>query len=138
MAWFYAAEWPTFAPPLTTGGEGARLVYDPIAGESLELAVGAAAKGALILEYGVLSSQPTIIPMMDAFRKYLTIKIYDVHEVMDDQELLTRGLDYIFDHLASGVLKPAISKVFPLAEITAAHEYMEAGSQIGKIVVTAD
>ena len=121
-----------------TGGAGARVVYDPIAGESLAEVVPAAAKGGLILEYGVLSDRPTVIPMMEAFLKYLTIKVYDVHQVLEDPELLASGLNYVFDGLSSGKLKPVVSKIFPLDGIAEAHEYMEAGTQIGKIVVTAD
>lgn len=121
-----------------TGGAGARVVYDPIAGESLKEVVATAAKGALILEYGVLSDQPTVIPMMEAFLKYLTIKIYDVHEILENAKLLASGIQYIFERLGSGVLKPVISKTFPLDRIVEAHEYMEAGSQIGKIIVTTD
>ena len=38
--------------------------------------------------------------------------------------------------LASGNLKPVISKTFPLAQIVEAHRYLESNQQVGKIVVT--
>ncbi|MCJ2188443.1 zinc-dependent alcohol dehydrogenase family protein [Novosphingobium beihaiensis] len=120
-----------------TGGAGARIIYDPVAGDTLEALVACAAKGATLFAYGILSDQPTVLPMLDAFRKYLTIKVYDVHEVIEDRTLLEQGLDYLFTAFESGALVPVISRTFPLEEIVAAHRYMEAGHQVGKVVVTA-
>ena len=40
--------------------------------------------------------------------------------------------------LAEGVFRPVVDRVFPLAEIDAAHRYMEADSHLGKIVLTLD
>ena len=41
-----------------------------------------------------------------------------------------------FDLVMSGRAKPVIDKVFPLSEARAAHERLEAGEQLGKIVLT--
>jgi NADPH:quinone reductase-like Zn-dependent oxidoreductase len=41
----------------------------------------------------------------------------------------------VYELVKSGRAKPAIDKVFPLAEARAAHERMEAGEQFGKIVL---
>jgi len=38
--------------------------------------------------------------------------------------------------VAQGRLKPIVDKVFPLQECAAAHEYLEAGKQFGKVVLT--
>jgi NADPH:quinone reductase-like Zn-dependent oxidoreductase len=37
--------------------------------------------------------------------------------------------------VAEGELRPAMDRVFPLAEAAAAHQRMEAGEHIGKIVL---
>jgi len=37
--------------------------------------------------------------------------------------------------VASGRFKPTVDRVFPLAEATAAHAYLESGSQFGKVVL---
>lgn len=37
--------------------------------------------------------------------------------------------------IEAGKIKPVVDKIFPLAEAGAAHEYMEAGAHIGKIVL---
>jgi NADPH:quinone reductase-like Zn-dependent oxidoreductase len=41
----------------------------------------------------------------------------------------------VFDLVASGRVKPVIDTVYPLGEARAAHERMEAGEQLGKIVL---
>ncbi len=41
-----------------------------------------------------------------------------------------------YDLIAAGKAKPVVDEVFPLADARAAHERMEAGSQLGKIVLS--
>ena len=41
-----------------------------------------------------------------------------------------------YELVASGKAEPVIDEVFPLEEARAAHERMEAGEQLGKIVLT--
>ena len=40
--------------------------------------------------------------------------------------------------IANGRAKPIVDRVFPLAETRAAHEYLEAGEQLGKVVLRID
>jgi len=40
-----------------------------------------------------------------------------------------------YELVASGAAKPIVDKVFPLADAAAAHEYLEAGKQFGKVVL---
>ena len=51
-------------------------------------------------------------------------------------ERFERSKNWIFDHLASGELKPIIARTFTLDQIVDAHRFMESNEQIGKIVVT--
>ena len=45
-------------------------------------------------------------------------------------------LQTVMKLVATGQLKPIVDRVFPLAEAAAAHAYLEAGSQFGKVVLT--
>jgi NADPH2:quinone reductase len=47
-------------------------------------------------------------------------------------------IDKIFAHMRAQTLKPKIAKVFPFAEIAAAHGLMEKNTANGKIVVTLE
>jgi NADPH:quinone reductase-like Zn-dependent oxidoreductase len=119
-----------------TGGKGAWVVFDPVAGKGLEALAAATAASGIIFEYGALSGEATPFPLFPVLGKHLTIKGYTLFEVVSDSSGFVKAKQYVFDHLASGVFKPRIDKTFTLAEIVEAHRYMESNAQIGKIVVT--
>ena len=119
-----------------TGGKGADLIFDAVAGPLLETLAEAAASGAMILEYGALSPAPTILPLLAALKKGLTVRGYTLFELVKDAESLARGKEYIYRGLGSGALKPLIDRTFTLDAIVDAHRYMESNQQRGKIVVT--
>jgi NADPH:quinone reductase-like Zn-dependent oxidoreductase len=119
-----------------TGGKGARVIFDPIAGEGIELLAQAAATGGTIFEYGALATGPTPFPLFAALGKGLSVRGYTLREVFSDPKLRTKAEQYVFDHVQVGDFKPRIDRVFPFAEIVEAHRYMESNEQIGKIVVT--
>jgi NADPH:quinone reductase-like Zn-dependent oxidoreductase len=118
-----------------TGGKGARVIFDPIAGKGLEQLAEAAAYGGIIFEYGALASGPTPFPLFSALSKGLSVRGYTLREVLSIPNLKTKAEQYVFDHVEAGSFKPRIDRVFPFAEIVEAHRYMESNEQIGKIVV---
>ena len=119
-----------------TVGKGANLIFDAVGGPLLEKLADAAASGALIVEYGALSSAPTIFPLFSSLKKGLTVRGYTLFEIVKDAERLARGKQYIYEGLDSGALKPFIDRTFALNAIVDAHRYMESNQQKGKIVVT--
>ncbi len=119
-----------------TSGNGARLVFDPVAGPLLEQLAAVTAPGGIIFEYGALAPHPTPFPLFPALAKGLTIRGYTLFEIVKNPEMLKRGKEYIYQGLESGALKPIIDRTFPLAEIAEAHRYMVSNQQKGKIVVT--
>ncbi len=112
------------------------MIFDPVAGPSLEKLADAAAPGAIIFEYGALSPEPTPFPLFPALGKGLTVRGYTLFEIVQDSEKRARGISYIRDGLQSGALKPVIDRTFPLDAIVEAHRYLESNQQKGKIVVT--
>ncbi len=119
-----------------TSGKGASIIFDAVAGPLLETLAGAAASGAIIVEYGALSPAPTIFPLFPALVKGLTVRGYTLFEITRDPEKLARGKQYVYEGLQSGALKPIIDRTFPLDAIADAHRYLESNQQKGKIVVT--
>jgi NADPH:quinone reductase-like Zn-dependent oxidoreductase len=119
-----------------TGGRGARVIFDPIAGKGIELLGQAAAVGGTIFEYGALAPEPTPFPLFTALSKGLSVRGYTLREILSVPKLRARAEQYVSDRVEAGNFKPRIDRVFPFAEIVEAHRYMESNEQIGKIVVT--
>jgi NADPH:quinone reductase-like Zn-dependent oxidoreductase len=118
-----------------TGGKGARVAFDPVAGPTLAKLAGAAAPGGIIIEYGALSPEPAPFPLLEVLSKSLTLRGYVLFEITGNPAKLEAAKKFIVDGLASGRLKPVIAKVFPLDEIVEAHRFLESNQQFGKIVV---
>jgi len=119
-----------------TQGQGANLIFDPVAGSFIETLANAAAKGATIIEYGALSSEATPFPLFAALQKGLKIQGYTLFEIAGDPGKLEKAKQYIYDGLDSGKLVPIIDRSFPLEQIAEAHRYMESNQQNGKIIIT--
>jgi NADPH:quinone reductase-like Zn-dependent oxidoreductase len=119
-----------------TGGKGARIIFDPVAGKGVELLAQAVAPGGTIFEYGALAPEPTPFPLFPALAKGLSIRGYTLREILSIPDLKAKAEKYVFDHIEAGDFKPRIDRVFPLDQIVEAHRYMESNEQIGKIVVT--
>jgi NADPH:quinone reductase-like Zn-dependent oxidoreductase len=119
-----------------TGGKGARVTFDPVAGPFLEKLAEAAAPGGIIFEYGLLSMQPTPFPLLSALSKGLTIRGYTLMEVTPNPEQLTKAKKYIYDRLADGRFHPTIAKTFPFSQTVDAYKYLESNAQVGKVVIT--
>ena len=118
-----------------TGGKGARIIFDPVAGKGIQALAAAAAVGATIFEYGALALEPTPFPLFAALTKHLWFKGYTLFEVVGDPAAFPVAKKYVFDHLESGAFQPKIARTFPFSEVVQAQEYMESNAQVGKIVV---
>ena len=119
-----------------TGGNGARLIFDPVGGPFLEKLVQAASYHGIIFAYGLLSMQPTPLPLREALWKGLTVRGYSLMEIRREPELLKASMKYVFDRLADGRFHPKIAKTFPLAQSVEAYQYLESNQQVGKVVIT--
>jgi NADPH:quinone reductase len=120
-----------------TNGEGANLVFDPIAGPMLEKLALATRYGGQIIEYGALATERTPFPLFTVLGKALVIRGYTLFEFSKaDKAVLEKGVAFVNGHLENGAFKPRIDHVFPFEKIVDAHRYMESNVQIGKIVVT--
>jgi len=126
-----------------TGGRGADLIFDPIAGDTLPTLAEAVAWGGQIILYGALGGTNVPYPLFAAFARNFTLRSYVVYSfcgletlgLRRNEEAFARAVQFINENLASGKLKPVIAKIFPLSEIQEAHRYMESNQQLGKIVI---
>jgi NADPH:quinone reductase-like Zn-dependent oxidoreductase len=119
-----------------TGGKGARVIFDPVAGPFLEKLAEAAAPGGIVFQYGSLSMKPTPFPLVTALVKGLSIRGYSIMEITQDPEKLSKAKQYIYDRLADGRFHVKIAKTFPFAQTIEAFKYLESNAQVGKVVIT--
>jgi NADPH:quinone reductase-like Zn-dependent oxidoreductase len=119
-----------------TGGKGARLTFDPVAGPFLEQLAAGAAQGGIIFEYGWLSLQPTPFPLFQALGHGLIIRGYVLMEVTLNPPVAEVAKKYVYDRLANGRFVPKVAKTFALADTVAAYEFLESNQQVGKVVIT--
>lgn len=119
-----------------TDGRGARLVFDPVGGRQAKSLFQAMAFDGIYYQYGALSPDDLAVPVMEVLSQHLTLRGYELFEITEVPERLAAAKAFITEGLSSGALKPVIDKVFDFKHLADAHRYMEAGAQIGKIVVT--
>jgi NADPH:quinone reductase-like Zn-dependent oxidoreductase len=119
-----------------SGGPGARVTFDPVAGPGIEKLAAAASYGGILIEYGVLSGTATPFPMMLAMTNGLCIHGYTVRQVTRDAATARAAKKYVFDRLADGRFVPKIARTFPFAQTVEAYKYLESNQQVGKVVIT--
>lgn len=119
-----------------TDGKGARLAFDPVGGPDVAEVSKALCHEGMFFQYGALDGRDLSIPVMDILGKHLTFRGYELFEITTNSKKLSRAKQFVYDGLNTGSLQPIIDKVFSFDEIADSHRYMEANSQVGKIVVS--
>ena len=130
------AEDPVAAIEMISNGQGARVVFDPVAGPMLNTLAEITATHGIIFQYGALSPEATPFPLFPVLAKGLTIRGYTLFEFTSEPERLATAKKTIYEWLQSSLITPVIAKTFTLDQIVDAHRYMESNNQLGKIVVT--
>lgn len=117
-----------------TAGKLARIVFDPVGGDYVNILAKATAREGTIFVYGMLSGQPTTYPMT-GFSKGVSLTGYMLTQ-MKTPERFDRMKQYIYDRLSEGTFKPKVDRTFAFSEVVEAYKYLESNQQIGKIVIT--
>jgi len=119
-----------------TGGLGARITFDPVAGPGIETLAAGASQGGILIEYGALAGAATPFPLVTSMLKGLSVRGYTVLQVTSDAAAAAEGKKYVFDRLADGRFVPQIARTFAFAEVVAAYQYLESNQQVGKVVIS--
>ncbi|MFI9723421.1 zinc-dependent alcohol dehydrogenase family protein [Streptomyces sp. NPDC052396] len=119
-----------------TGGRGAELVFDAVAGPGVTDLAKVVADDGTLLVYGALSGTPTPYPGLELGMPALNMRTYTMLETANRPERLRRAEAFVASGLRSGALRPVVDRTFELDEIVEAHRYLESNAQVGKIVVT--
>jgi NADPH:quinone reductase-like Zn-dependent oxidoreductase len=118
-----------------TGGHGADVLLDAVAGPDLETTAQAMAPGGRISIYGYLGGMKASLPLVPMIRQGLTVRAHSLFHTTSDPAAMAEAVSYIEGGVRRGAFRPIVDRTFPLEEIVEAHRYLEASEQIGKIVV---
>jgi putative PIG3 family NAD(P)H quinone oxidoreductase len=120
-----------------TGGLGANVVLDMVAGEYLAREVQCLADDGRIAVIAVQGGTACTLDAGLVLRKRLAITGSTLRpRSIDYKTLLARQLKAtVWPLLESGRVKPVIHRVFPAAQAAAAHALMESSAHVGKIVL---
>ena len=118
-----------------TGGKGARLIFDPVAGPYVETLAAGAGQDCMLFIYGGLSMQATPFPLMQSFRTGLSMRAYSLREITTKPERLAVAKKYVFERLADGRFVPKIARTFAYKDTVEAYRYLESNEQVGKVVI---
>jgi NADPH2:quinone reductase len=119
-----------------TGGQGARVVFDAVAGPGLPGLVAAVAPAGIVIVYGMLAGITADFMLPALMQGNLTLRGFAANIFVEHADSRARMVDYINRKLASGALRPIVDRTFDLSRIADAHRYLESNAQVGKIVVT--
>jgi NADPH:quinone reductase-like Zn-dependent oxidoreductase len=110
-----------------TDGRGADVVIEHVGEATWKTSLQVAATGGRIAVCGATSGPNPPANLHRIWWKQLTV----VGSTMGTQE----DFRAVYDLVATGRAKPVVDRVFPLAEAASAHEHLEAGHQLGKVVL---
>jgi zinc-binding alcohol dehydrogenase/oxidoreductase len=110
-----------------TAGRGADIVVDHVGEATWRTSLDVAAREGRIAVCGATSGPNPPAALHRVWWKQLTILGSSMGTKAD--------FEGVYDLVASGRARPVVDEVFPLAEIAAAHARLEAGEQLGKIVL---
>jgi NADPH:quinone reductase len=92
-----------------------------------------------LLSFGFLGGPMPDLDLLGELRKRqgkcLGVRVYSIHTLDHDRELRRGLMMRAIELMAAGRVRPAPPTLLPLADARRAHEMMEAGRNLGKIVL---
>lgn len=124
-----------------TGGSGVDVVYaaaGPAFIKNLELLAPLGTLVSFSIFGGMMPEADIFGELRRRLGKSLGVRCYSIH-TLDEQPVLRRALmQRGIDLMAAGRLRPPPPTLLPLADARRAHELMEAGKTLGKVVLLPD
>jgi NADPH:quinone reductase-like Zn-dependent oxidoreductase len=122
-----------------TGGRGADVILDIIGGAYLRRNVEALAIGGRLVVIGLQGGASGELDLGRMLRNRLTVHAASLRArpVTEKAAVVTGVHEEVWPLVASGRVRPVIDTVLPLAEAAAAHQLMETGGHVGKIILAA-
>ncbi len=123
---------------LTKADGGADVVLDMVGGDFAAKNIEALNPGGRMVQIAVLGGPKAEISLVQVMIKRLTLtgSTLRPRDAAEKGRLARAVEETVWPWIASGKVRPTIDKTFPLAEAGKAHAHLEAGSHVGKVVLT--
>jgi len=121
-----------------TGGRGADIVFDHVAGKAFTEGLKMVAPLGMIVSYAVLGGMPEtdlFKEMRANIEKSPAVRCFTMHTYDHMEEPRREAMARALELIGSGQVRPAIAARLPLTEARRAHEMIEARTATGKIVL---
>jgi len=110
-----------------TGKRGVDVVFEHVGTATWDDSVASLSRGGRLVTCGATTGFDAKIDLRFLFSRQVSI----LGSYMGNKSEFATVLELV----AAGKLKPVVDRTFPLAECRLAHEYLESGSQFGKVVL---
>lgn len=135
----YKSENDVDAVKRVTGGRGVDYVYDQVAGPEFCRQFDMLATYGQIILYNYLGGYPEdrdIIHILQSRCEYCWgIRYFSIHVHDTDPVGFKKVKRQVFALMAEGKIKPPISRILPLSEAGIAHQMIESGDVLGKLIL---
>jgi NADPH:quinone reductase len=120
-----------------TDGRGVDIIIDPVGGPSIPGNIALLAPCGTLLVYGGLGgkAQLDLQPTLRSTKNSPAIRQFTIHTWDHLPEERRAGMRALIDMLAAGKLHPRIHIRLPLIEAVRAHETLESGAVLGKLLL---
>jgi NADPH:quinone reductase len=120
-----------------TGGRGVDVIVDPVGGPSIPGNIALLAPCGMLVVYGGLGgkAQLDLQTTLRASKNSPAIRQFSIHTWDHLVEERRAGMRALIDMLAAGKLHPRIHANLPLTEAVRAHEMLESGAVLGKLLL---
>jgi putative PIG3 family NAD(P)H quinone oxidoreductase len=129
----------SFAEEVTrlTAGRGVDLILDMIGGDYTPKNLECLARGGRIVQIATQRGAETTISLLKIMQKRASLSGSTLRPRSKEEkaEIAAELLRHVWPLLESRKVSVVVDRVFPFAEVRAAHEYLESGSHFGKVIL---
>lgn len=137
LAISYREDWPQAVADFTDG-RGVDLILDNMGAKYLPANVSALATGGRLVIIGLQGGRQATLDLGQLMARRADVLATSLRPrpVAEKVAICQQVVQTIWPRISSGAIKPAPQTLYPLAEAVAAHQRLESGDNLGKIILT--
>jgi NADPH2:quinone reductase len=121
----------------TTGGKGVDVILDMVAGDYVARDIAAAASGGRVVFISFLGGRHVHFDVMALMQRRITLtgSTLRAGSTAFKHAIAKQLIEHIWPRIESGSIRPVTDRVYELADVVKAHQRLESGNHIGKILI---